>query len=275
MRVSVIQFGFREIAKEQEFYDHLDELFSRCGGSELIVLPEYCASELLGVVGEYTEETSAMVTAPYFEDYVNYLRHQSDEMGAVIVGGTAFHNIENSIQNVCAVTAPGVEPLMRGKSLLVPYEKEVQRVSSFEFQYQPVSGGVGVAVCYDSEFPALIHPLIGAGVEVLAVPSSTEDVHGFRRVRYSCLARAIENQIYVIHASIVGSIGREPYLVNYGSSAILAPCMREFPDGPVLAESRLNEEDVITADLDFGRLAMIREHGEVRNWKDSFELGKG
>ncbi|MCB0826304.1 MAG: hypothetical protein KDC26_08955 [Armatimonadetes bacterium] len=275
MKVSVIQFGFREIAREQEFYDHLDELFARCEGSDLIVLPEYCASELLGVVGDYTEETSAIATTPYFDDYVAYLRDKSNAMNAVIVGGTAYRKTDDIVQNICPVLVPGQEPLIRGKALLVPYEKDVQGISYLGFQHKPVIDGVGVAVCYDAEFPALIRPLCEQGVVVLAAPSSTEDIHGFRRVRYSCLARAIENQIYVIHAAIVGSIGREPYLNNYGTSAIIAPSMREFPDGPILAESKLNVEDVISAELDLEKLELIREKGEVRNWHDRSEMWKG
>jgi predicted amidohydrolase len=93
-------------------------------------------------------------------------------------------------------------------------------------------------------------------------------MHGFHRVRESCRARAIENQVFVVHASLVGSLGREPVPSTAGSSAILAPCVEPFPADGVLAETRLNAEEIAVAELDFEALVASRESGDVRNWHD-------
>ncbi len=51
-------------------------------------------------------------------------------------------------------------------------------------------GKIAVLICYDSEFPLLARALAEAGAEVILVPSCTERVSGFHRVRTGSMARA-------------------------------------------------------------------------------------
>ena len=44
-------------------------------------------------------------------------------------------------------------------------------------------GLIAVSICYDSEFPLLARSLAEAGVELLLVPSATEALAGFTRVK--------------------------------------------------------------------------------------------
>jgi predicted amidohydrolase len=127
---------------------------------------------------------------------------------------------------------------------------------------------VGVTVCYDSEFPESGRSLAESGVCVQCVPAFTETEHGFHRVRASCRARAVENQIFVVHASLFGSLGREPVPNAVGSAAVMAPCSSPFPSNGVLAETPVNAEGVAYAELDFDALALARTAGDVRNWED-------
>ena len=126
----------------------------------------------------------------------------------------------------------------------------------------------GIAICYDSEFSAGALAQAERGVQALCVPTYTETWHGFYRVRHCCLARATEMQIFVIQASLVGSLGREPLPEAHGSAAILAPSVVPFPFDGVLAESERDREGVAVADLDFEALLLSRTQGDVRNWED-------
>jgi predicted amidohydrolase len=87
-------------------------------------------------------------------------------------------------------------------------------------------------------------------------------------VRWSSLARAIENQVFVIHSSLVGDIGKEPIPESYGTSAIIAPSIAPFPMEAILVESKLNEDDVVVAGCDIDALYASRNEGEVTNWQD-------
>jgi predicted amidohydrolase len=127
---------------------------------------------------------------------------------------------------------------------------------------------LGVLVCYDSEFPEGGRTLAEDGVQLLCVPSYCESQHGYQRVGWSCQARAIENEIFVVHTSVVGPIQRFSLGTGYGRSSIIAPSKPPFPDSAMLAQSPLNEEGIAIADLDFEQLAMCRGSGDARPWSD-------
>jgi predicted amidohydrolase len=124
---------------------------------------------------------------------------------------------------------------------------------------------VGVTICLDAEFPTSGRALAEAGMLFQCVPAWTETMHGFRRVRWACQARAVENQVCVVHSSLVGRVGD---LESHGSSAIICPPHEPFPLDPILAETPMDEEGVAIAEVDPNDLLACRETGEVRNWRD-------
>lgn len=225
-------------------------------GAEWVVLPEFAILDGIG---------RAHATDAHAPDYVAYLQELAKSFGVTIVGGSHFERREDKLVNTCAVVSS--ERVTRvDKHIMTQWELG-------EWGLAPgsppsVVDGVGVAVCYDSEFPELIRPIAEAGALVLAVPFFTETRHGFQRVRWSGLARAIENQFFVVQAALVGSLGGEPVPTTYGRSAILAPCVSPFPESCVLAETPLNRPGMAVAKLDFEMLAEARETGDVRNWND-------
>jgi predicted amidohydrolase len=130
-------------------------------------------------------------------------------------------------------------------------------------------GVLGVAICYDSEFPALVRQQIALGAELLLVPSNTDTLAGYHRVALSCRARALENQCYVAHAPTVGSCPQSLTLdLNRGAAAIYGPVDRGFADDGVIARGALDTPGWVMADLDFDALRQVREDGQVRNHRD-------
>ena len=109
----------------------------------------------------------------------------------------------------------------------------------------------GLTVCYDLRFPELYRLLtLGGGATVLTVPSNFTLHTGMAHWEVLLRARAIENQAYVLATGQHGFPGgrNKP---SYGHSMIIDPW------GTVLAQSP-DGDGVITADLDFQRLAQIR-----------------
>jgi predicted amidohydrolase len=130
-------------------------------------------------------------------------------------------------------------------------------------------GPVGVLVCYDAEFPELARRLVDQGAMMLLVPFCTDDRRGFLRVRYCCHARAIENQVYVAMAGVVGNLPDvENMDVHYAESAILTPCDMPFARDGIAADTPPNVETVVVADLRIGDLDVARRTGSVRNLAD-------
>lgn len=269
MKVAAVAWKVRAVRSEQEFFDHLDEMIERSAGADLIVLPELVGLELMNL---HPDEATTAVMPRYADRYEGELRRLSREAGATIVGGSHLRDGFN----VCLTVAPDGRESRQTKNVLTQWESAEWGLTAGVGLCLTPDPRVGVTICYDCEFPASGRALAEAGVLVQCVPAYTEGQRGFQRVRWCGLARATENQIFVVHASLVGALGREPVPTTYGSSAILTPSVEPFPVSAILAETPLNEEGVALADLDFEALAWARGHGDVRNWDDrdrgSYEL---
>ena len=106
---------------------------------------------------------------------------------------------------------------------------------------------VGLAICYDIEFPESARLMALAGADLLLVPTALMtpyDVVANHVVR----ARAYENQVYLAYANRCGS---EQTLDYVGLSSIIAP------DGSALAQANADFGQII-APLDPVRQAEIR-----------------
>ena len=129
-------------------------------------------------------------------------------------------------------------------------------------------GRLGVAVCYDSEFPLYARAQVEAGARLLLVPSCTDTEAGATRVRVGCQARALENQIAVAQAVTAGEAPWSPALdVNTGRAALYVPSDRGLPQDGVLARADADAAWLI-ADLDLDALDAARAAGQVANRAD-------
>ena len=131
--------------------------------------------------------------------------------------------------------------------------------------FQTAKAKVGILLCYDSEFPEAARYLADQGIEILFVPYCTDDRQGYCRVRYCCQARAIENQIYVVTAGIVGNLPSVPAMdIHYGRAAVYSPADFEFARDGIQAEADSNVEMLLVSDLDINDLYRSRSAGSVR-----------
>lgn len=259
LTVAAVAYRVGSARSFEEFLIRIGRAVRRAAelGAELVVLPE------LAILDACAEPPGPL--ADLALDYVAYLEELVRCFGVTIVGGSHLERRHHGIVNTSAIVSPdGVVRV--DKHILTPWE-------SVEWGLVPgdpprALGDLGIAICYDAEFPELIRPLARAGVKVLVVPAFTETQHGYQRVRWSCQARAIENQFFVVHSSLVGSLGREPVPSTYGRSAILAPSVPPFPESAVLAETPLNRSGIAIATLNFDLLEEARNSGDVRNWND-------
>lgn len=281
MIASAINWKIRDIATVDGFFLHLRELVTqaRDQGAELIVLPELPVLELLALRPELTGLAVGEYLAEFEEPYEDALYALAEETGAVIVGGSHVISEADGKRNACLSAYPtdarfhlGGDDYTAGdyqrKVVLTVSEKEEMGLLPGAGLMPLYDRRIGVTICYDSEFPESGRSLAESGCLVQCVPAWTESIQGFQRVRWSCKARAIENQVFVVHASIVGGLGREPVPVCVGSSAILSPSAGPFAESAILAETPMDEEGVAVAELDFQALQECRSTGDVRNWDD-------
>jgi len=269
IRVACASWKIRPARFDSKYFGHFYDLVSEAHdeAATVLVVPELHVLELLPTAPDLNPLNAAKYLVQYAEAIETWIQRISDSSGMIIVGGSHFKESPDGIKNVCAVGVPNQPLRLTEKNKLTVYEREA-------WDIKPGSGlarlpsSLGVTICYDSEFPEAGRALAEDGVLIQCVPSWTETKRGYQRVRWSCQARAVENQIFVLHSSLVGDLGQEPVPHTYGSSAIIAPSVEPFPVNPILRETPINEEGVLVTDLDLDQLVQARHAGEVTNWQD-------
>ena len=127
-------------------------------------------------------------------------------------------------------------------------------------------GRIGVCICYDSEFPLIARAMVEAGAQILLVPSCTDTLHGYHRVRIGAQARALEGQCYTVQSPTVGTAAWSPAVdVNRGVAAIYGPPDRGFPASGVVAEGVLDQPGWVFGEADLAAIAAVRKDGGVLN----------
>ena len=130
-------------------------------------------------------------------------------------------------------------------------------------------GRIGVAICYDCEFPLLVRAQAEAGAELILIPSCTERLAGFHRVRAGAVARALENQIATVTSPTIGNAPWSPAVDhNTGAAGFFAPPEAQIAETGVLAEGQINEPGWVETTIDLAALRQIRDTGETRNHTD-------
>lgn len=110
----------------------------------------------------------------------------------------------------------------------------------------------GVIICYDLRFPELARSLALQGIQVLFVPAEWPHPRS-HHWRTLALARAIENQMFVV---TVNGAGKAPKAQYCGNSLIIDPW------GEIIADAGEGEK-VITGNLDLSVIRDIRERINV------------
>jgi predicted amidohydrolase len=135
--------------------------------------------------------------------------------------------------------------------------------------FETEKGTIAMLTCYDIEFPEVVRLVKAMGADVVFCPSCTDDRHGFHRVRYSCHARTIENQVYVVTTGTIGSLPTVDFMRgNFGQAAIISPNDVPFPPRGIVVEGELNQDMIVTGDLDISLLEKVRQSGSVTTWRD-------
>jgi predicted amidohydrolase len=269
-RVASVAWGVAQIAHVDEFFQHLRRLVEDAAKREasVVVLPELFEVELLKAMPDGASHEVAEKLAHFAPVIDDALRQLSRTLRITLIGGSYIRSIPSGFVNVCPVAAPDGALYLQPKNSRTQWEIAPWGLQQQFGLLRFPDPRLGVLVCYDSEFPEAARALAERGVQLLCVPSYTESQHGYQRVNWSCKARAVENEIFVAQAAIVGEIECFGLGTGYGQSSIIAPSKDPFPPSAILAETPLNREGIAVADVDFQSLAECRASGDARPWSD-------
>lgn len=277
LNVAPVQFDLRAESTFEQFLDHVGSVVERAAraGGEVVVLPELVSTGLLASHPESERLTVADlgdayrdVFPQYEEPYAEGLRALASAKGVWIAGGSHWRLADDGVcRNTAFLAAPDGSLQTQDKLHLTPPEKAIGGAGGDGVMIASIgSVGVGILICADIEFPELTRHLVAHGVELVLCPSLTWNTRGANRVRYSSLARALENQVFVAMAPMIGSCGvpRDGALHCKGQAFVACPIDRVFGrnDGVLAVTERPGEEAVVVARLDFEQLAESRANPE-------------
>ena len=253
------------------------------GGAKLLLLPEYASLELVSLLPS---------------SVWNDVRAQRPLMQASLPGMLDLHARlarEHSVYLVAAsfpaeaaaghyvnrayFFAPDGSHSFQDKLMMTRFEAEEWGIEGGEELrvFETELGRVGIAICYDAEFPQIAQAQARAGMEVLLVPSFTGSAHGYTRVRVGSMARALEHQVYAVHAPFLADAGWTYTIESaVGAPAIYAPAdggsahtPSGLPASGVLAAGQMNVPGWLQHTLDLNVTRELRRDGHVLTARDS------
>lgn len=246
LRVSLLQMGIAEGRVEDNFRNAqrlVRKAMSDPAKPDLIVLPEMWntgyALERIGELADYQGRRTRMAIGALCREY-----------GVMAAAGSVAERSDKGVCNTSyAIGRDGRAMGDYSKLHLFGLMNEDAALAAGG-ALQPVDFQglkAGILICYDIRFPEAARSLALLGARLLIVPAQwpRPRLHHWRTL---LMARAIENQLFVIGCNRVGEGDSHSF---FGHSMIIDPW------GQVLAEAG-EEEEIVSASLNLEQVEEVR-----------------
>src|SRR5947208_12489030 len=215
-------------------------------GAELIVFPEMTDTG-------YSMSVIQKHASHWKSGFVPGLQEIASELSIAIVSGVSERDESSIYNSQVLVDAKGDIVAKYRKTHLyavAPVEEQTCFAPGDSFVSFDLGGLLfGFSICYDLRFPEMYRKLAGEQKVGAFVISSAWPFPRDEHFRVLAIARAIENQSYVIASNRVGKDGD---LWFCGSSAIIDP------RGVVIAAASADREELIEAELSEDLVRSVR-----------------
>ena len=243
-------------------------------GASLAVLPEYLSLELATTFGDTVRADLAASLAAiqgHRDAWLALFAQLARDTGMQLAAGSFLLDLGGGrYRNRCDLFAPSGAHRWADKLQLTGFEKAAGMIDGGDALRVFDAGGLrlGVAVCYDIEFPLPVRRQCEAGARLLLVPSCTDTAAGATRVQVGCLARALENRCFVAQAVTAGDAPWSPALdTNTGEATVYAPMDAGLPADGILARTA-GDDGWAIAEIDPAWLDASRGAAQVANDRD-------
>ena len=263
--VSSCQFELKRVTNF-DFKMQILEVFEQVPlNSDYVLLPELFTFGLLSSIPDYDSltESDYQQLTNFTQHYIELFQQLAQDRQQVIIAGSTLEKADDGVYNTTYIFDSQGNVNFHRKTHIFPAEAKwdtVEGDSLDVFSIGPIT--FGIAICYEI---AQIYQQKGA--DIIFCPSYTFSEYGYWRVRHCAQARAIENQVFVVHSPTVGQM--EGIIQNgYGKTSILSPCDVPWTANGILAESKLDSTDVVTSTLNLQALYENRLTGAATTVKD-------
>ncbi|MFT9257458.1 MAG: carbon-nitrogen hydrolase family protein [Acetobacter sp.] len=273
LRLGVLAWEVARNRTIDDYAHHLDTLVAEgAAGADLLLMPEYSCMEVAGALTDRPDPSAELEAVCQQSDAILAIMRETARRHKVwLMPGTLPRPEVGFVRNRAPLIAPDGQVAFQDKHVMTRFENESWGVRAGDLPgvFETPWGKIGTSVCYDSEFPMLARAQIEAGAWLILVPTCTDSMHGFNRVRISAQARALENQCFV---AVSPTVGLAPWLAtldeNHGCAGVYGPVDRGFPADGIMAEGTLDQGGWVFVTLDPATLDEVRENGAVRNCRD-------
>ncbi len=274
-RVAAVQYELRAISSFEEFAHQVEYFVDAVADykADFAVFPELFTLQLLSIENRKVPAAQAIAAlSNYTSRFKDMMSNLAVSYNVNIIGGShPTREPDGEVYNISYVFLRDGSIYEQYKVHPTPNERYWwnirggSRVNSIDTDCGPI----GVAICYDCEFPEQVRHLTDQGAAIIFVPFCTDERQSYMRVRYCAAARAVENQCFVVMAGNVGNLPKvENMDIQYSQSCVLTPCDFPFARDGIAAETAPNVEMITIADLPLDSLYAARQGGTVQNLKD-------
>lgn len=243
--------------------------------ADILLFPEYFSMELASLLGVevYSSLSKQLIELQIFHQaFLDLFQNLAQTHHCIIQAGTfPVQLASGSFRNRAYLFMPDGQIDFQDKIMMTRFEKEQWFIEGGDALkcFDTALGKIAINICYDSEFPLLARHQVEAGANLILVPSCTDTLAGYHRVKIGCQARALENQCYVVQAPLVGlAEWSEAVDINVGAAGVYTPVDRGFPDNGLLAMGEFNQTQWLFAELCLADCATVRAQGQVFNYRD-------
>ena len=216
-------------------------------GAELVVFPEAADTG-------YSMPIIRDLAKPWTEGAVPALQEMAKELSLTIVAGVSERD-RDMVYNSQAFIDPKGEVVAKYRKthlfVHAPNDESTCYTPGDKFVSVPRGGfNFGLSICYDLRFPEVSRALVlEYGTNVLLVSSAWPTPRA-QHLRALAIARAIENQSYLI---LSNRTGMDAGVTCCGLSAIIDP------SGEMLACASGDREELLVADISVETIAAVRD----------------
>ncbi|MDP0491406.1 MAG: GNAT family N-acetyltransferase [Verrucomicrobiota bacterium JB023] len=275
VRVACVQYQVRKIESFDDFAEQVEYFVETAADyrADFVLFPEFFSVQLLSqrALKNLPSREGISRLADLAPEFLSLMSRLASEYGLHIIAGSHPIREGEIIHNSCPIFFPDGSHTLQPKLHITPAEVKYWGITGGN-ELNVIDTGkarIGILICYDSEFPEAARHLADQGAEIIFVPYCTDDRPAYQRVNLCSRARAVENQIYVATAGIVGNLPSVPAMdIHYGRAAIFTPSDSEFARDGILAEADPNVEMLLVSDLDINDLYRSRTSGSVRQHLD-------
>lgn len=247
-KVYLVQMKINPCEKKQNML-HARELILAANPQKgsLIILPEMFTT---GYIPENPETFAEEFESSKAGATAKFLKELADETQCYIQGAAIAKKADKITNHTSIFTwESDLEYVSYDKNRLFFAEKGKISAGSQISTFKLGAWTIAPTICYDLRFPELYRDYVKKGANLITVQAAWPKC---RQAHWTQLlvARAIENQCYVVAANCCGLDANK--LEYAGNSMVIDP------EGNIISQANYSEEKVLEADLDFEKMTLYR-----------------